>query len=128
MARGVGSRAKSARPNLRIQGSDSSRIAMPAHWSTAKTHHQLWRGRAAAQNRPPVPAGATEPCAIFLLLTLLRDRRVTRLWTTPFRISVRYPILAAAHLSRPHIPQLTTTFSSSFTGTILILDERVTPS
>jgi hypothetical protein len=63
-----------------------------------------------------------------LLLTSLRDRRVTRLWTTAFRILHRYPILAAAHLSRPQISQLTTTFSSSFTGTILILDERVTPS
>jgi hypothetical protein len=63
-----------------------------------------------------------------LLLTALRDRRVTGLWTKPFRILHRYPILAAPHLSRPQISQLTTTFSSSFTGTILILDERMTSS
>src|SRR5262245_27032910 len=96
---------------------DSLRIERETHWSTAKAHDPLRRDEAPHKIIRPAPPQRDRTMRNILLLTLLRDRRVTRLWTTPFRISHRYPILVAAQLSRPHISQLTTIFSSSFTGT-----------
>jgi len=52
-------------PTYDSHDSDSSRIAMQAHRSTAKTDHQLSGKDPPSKIIRPPPSGGTEPCAIF---------------------------------------------------------------